>query len=110
MPPEDRELTAGDPVAALLNWINRAALASVAWHPGELADAERLARTVTLAWHSSLDLTDAAGGAEFLGVLAAARERFSDAARLLAAAGAARTRLQYLTPSFTTGRQAASIA
>ena len=52
----------------------------------------------------------AADGAEFLGVLAAARERFSDAAPLLAAADAARTRLHYLTPSFTAGRQAASMA
>ena len=37
-------------------------------------------------------------GIELLGVLAAARERFSDAARLLAAADATRRPLQYLTP------------
>jgi hypothetical protein len=49
MPPEPRELTTGDPVApALLNWINWAAVAIMAWHRGELADAERLARTATL--------------------------------------------------------------
>jgi hypothetical protein len=39
----------------------------------------------------------AADGVEFLGVPAAARKRFSDAARHLAAASATRTRLQYLT-------------
>jgi hypothetical protein len=52
----------------------------------------------------------AADGVEFLGVLTAARERFSDAARLLAAADAARPRLQYLTPGFTTSRQAGAHA
>jgi hypothetical protein len=64
----------------LINW---PALAIIAWHRGELASAERLGRTATLAWHRSLDLMGAADGVEFLGVLAAGRERFSDAARLL---------------------------
>ena len=47
-----------------------------------------------------------ADGIEFLGVLTAARKRFSDTARLLAAVDTARPRLQYLTPGFTTGRRA----
>jgi hypothetical protein len=41
---------------------------------------------------------DACDGIELLGVLAAARERHTDAARLLAAAGAARRPLRYLAP------------
>jgi len=66
MPPEHRELTTGDPAAAaLLNWINWAALAIVAWHRGELAGPERPARTATLARHGSLDLMGAADGVEF---------------------------------------------
>ena len=98
MPPQHRELTAGDPVAAApLNWINWAALAIMTRHRGELTDAERLARLATPAWQGSLDLMGAADGVEFLGVLAAARERFSDAAQLLAGADAARPRLQYLS-------------
>jgi DNA-binding CsgD family transcriptional regulator len=52
----------------------------------------------------------ACDGIELLGVLAAARERFSDAARLLAAAGAARRPLQYLAPGFTANRDAAALA
>jgi hypothetical protein len=60
----------------------------MAWPRGELADSERLARTATLAWYGSLDLMGAADDVEFLGVPAAARERFSDVARLLAAATA----------------------
>jgi len=48
------------------------------WHRGELAGAERLAQTATLAWHGSLNLMGAADGVEFLNVLAAARERVSD--------------------------------
>jgi DNA-binding CsgD family transcriptional regulator len=47
---------------------------------------------------------------ELLGILAAARERFSDAARLLAAANAARPPLGYLTPGFTAAREAANCA
>jgi DNA-binding CsgD family transcriptional regulator len=43
-------------------------------------------------------------------VLPADRERFSDAARLLAAADAARPRLRYLTPGFTADRRAADRA
>jgi hypothetical protein len=43
---------------------------------------------------------DAADGIKFLGVLAVDRERFSDTARLLATAAAARTRLYCLTPGF----------
>jgi DNA-binding CsgD family transcriptional regulator len=53
---------------------------------------------------------DAADGIELLGVLACARERRGDAARLLAAADAARPRLGYLTPGFTADRQAAARA
>jgi hypothetical protein len=48
---------------------------------------------------------DACDGIEFLGVLGAARERHTDAARLLAAADAAL--LYYLTPGFTANRSAA---
>ena len=84
--------------------------AIMAWHRGELADAERLARTATLHWQSCCDRMGAADGVEFLGVLAAARERFTDAARLLAAANAARPRLGYLTPGFTAARPAAARA
>jgi hypothetical protein len=63
MPAEHGELTAGDPAAAtLLNLINWPALAIIAWHRGELASAERLGRTATLAWHRSLDLMGAADG------------------------------------------------
>jgi len=81
--------------------------AIVAWHRGEFTDAERLARTATLNWQSCYDRMGAADGIELLGVLAATRERFNDAARLLAAAQAARPRLCYLTPGFTADRQAA---
>ena len=77
---------------------------------GEFPDAERLARTATLQWHRCRDLMDAADGVEFLGVLAADRERFTDAARLLAAADAARTRLYCLTPGFTAAPGAAGRA
>jgi len=50
----------------------------------------------------------ACDGLEFLGVLAAARERFPDAARLLAAADAARPPL--LAPGLTANRDAAARA
>ena len=53
---------------------------------------------------------DACDGIELLGVLAAARERFPDAARLLAAADAARRPLRYLAPGFTANRGAAARA
>ena len=53
---------------------------------------------------------DACDGIELLGVLAAARERFTDAARLVAAADAARRPLQYLAPGFTANRDAAAHA
>jgi DNA-binding CsgD family transcriptional regulator len=53
---------------------------------------------------------DACDGIELLGVLAAARERFTDAARLLAAAAAARPPLGYLAPGFTANRGAAEHA
>jgi len=53
---------------------------------------------------------DACDGIELLGVLAAARERFADAARLLAAADTARQSLRYLAPWFTANRQAAARA
>ena len=56
------------------------------------------------------DRIDACDGIELLGVLAAARERYADAARLLAAADAARRPLRYLAPGFTANRGAAARA
>jgi predicted ATPase/DNA-binding CsgD family transcriptional regulator len=82
----------------------------MAWHRGELAGAEHLAREATMQWHRCCDRMDTCDGIELLGVLAAARERFSDAARLLAAADAARRPLQYLAPGFTANRDAAAVA
>ena len=82
----------------------------MAWHRGELADAEHLVREATVQWHRGSDRMDACDGIELLGVLAAARERFPDAARLLAAADAARRPLQYLAPGFTANRGAAARA
>jgi DNA-binding CsgD family transcriptional regulator len=82
----------------------------MAWHRGELADAERLIRTATRQWHHCSDRMDASDGIELLGALAAARERYGDAARLLAAADAARPRLGYLTPGFAADRRAAARA
>jgi predicted ATPase/DNA-binding CsgD family transcriptional regulator len=82
----------------------------LAWHRGELADAEHLVREATVQWHRGGDRMDACDGIELLGVLAAARERFTDAARLLAAADAARRPLQYLAPGFTANRAAAARA
>jgi hypothetical protein len=82
----------------------------MAWHRGELAAAEHLVREATAAWHHGGDRMGACDGIELLGVLAAARERFSDAARLLAAAEAARPPLLYLTPGFTANRDAAARA
>ena len=73
----------------------------MAWHRGELADAERLVREATVQWHNCGDRMDASDGIEFLGAIAAARERYTDAARLLAAANAARRLLLCLTPGFT---------
>ena len=82
----------------------------MAWHRGELAAAEHLAREATVQWHHGSDRMPASDGIELLGVLAAARERFTDAARLLAAADAARQPLKYLTPGFTANRDAAASA
>ena len=82
----------------------------MAWHRGELPGAEHLVREATVQWHRCGDRMDACDGIELLGVLAAARERFSDAARLLAAADTARRPLQYLTPGFTANRTAAAHA
>ena len=82
----------------------------MAWHRGELAAAEHLVREATVQWHRGCDRMDACDGIELLGVLAAARERFTDAARLLAAADAARRPLQYLAPGFTANRDAAARA
>ena len=82
----------------------------MAWHRGELADAEHLVREATVQWHRCSDRMDACDGIELLGVLAAARDRHSDAARLLAAADAARRPLQYLAPGFTANRSAAARA
>ena len=61
----------------------------MAWHRGELAGAERLVREATVQWHRCSDRMDACEGIGLFGVLAAARERLTDAARLLAAADAA---------------------
>jgi hypothetical protein len=82
----------------------------LAWHRGELANAEHLVREATVQWHRGHDRMDACDGIELLGMLAAARERFPDAARLLAAAGAARRPLQYLAPGFAADRGAAARA
>ena len=82
----------------------------MAWHRGELAAAEHLVREATVQWHRGSDRMAACDGIELLGVLAAARERFPDAARLLAAADAARRPLQYLAPGFTANPQAAARA
>ncbi len=82
----------------------------MAWHRGELADAEHLVREATVQWHRGRDRMAVCDGIELLGVLAAVRERFPDAARLLAAAEAARRPLRYLAPGFTANRQAAARA
>ncbi len=79
----------------------------MAWHRGELAAAEHLVREATVQWHRCSDRIDACDGIQFLGMLAAARERFLDAARLLAAADRARQPLRYLAPGFTAARSAA---
>ena len=63
-----------------------------------------------MQWRQGSDQMDACDGIELLGVLAAARERFADAARLLAAADVARRPLQYLAPGFTANRDAAARA
>ena len=76
----------------------------MAWHRGDLAGAEHLAREATVQWHRGSQRMGACDGIELLGVLAAARERFADAARLLAAADAARRPLLYLAPGFTANR------
>jgi hypothetical protein len=81
-----------------------------AWHRGELAAAEHLIREATVQWHHGSDRMAAADGIELLGVLAAARERHADAARLLGAAAAARGPLRYLAPGFTADRAAAAAA
>jgi hypothetical protein len=82
----------------------------MAWHRGELAAAEHLVREATVQWHRGSDRMDACDGIELLGVLAATRERHADAARLLAAADAARRLLRYLTPGFAAARDAAARA
>jgi predicted ATPase/DNA-binding CsgD family transcriptional regulator len=82
----------------------------MAWHRGELADAEHLVREAVGQWHRGSDRMAACDGIELLGVLAADRERFPDAARLLAAADAARRSLQYLAPGFTADRATAARA
>jgi DNA-binding CsgD family transcriptional regulator len=82
----------------------------IAWHRGELAAAEHLVREATVQWHRGCDRMGACDGIELLGVLAAARERYTDAARLLAAADAARRPLRYLAPGFTANRGAAAHA
>jgi DNA-binding CsgD family transcriptional regulator len=79
----------------------------MAWHRGQLAASEGMVREATVQWHHCGDRMDACDGIELLGVLAAARERYSDAARLLAAADTARRSLWYLAPGFTANRDAA---
>jgi len=71
---------------------------------------EHLVREATVQWHRCDDRMDACDGIELLGVLAAARERHADAARLLAAADAARPLLRYLAPGFAAVRGAAARA
>ena len=86
------------------------------WLPGiagERANGRSAESEVGLCWAAGR--TGAVRLVEVIGPLAearlaAARERFSDAARLLAAADAARRPLQYLTPGFTANRQAAARA
>ena len=73
----------------------------MAWHRGELAGAEHLAREATVQWHRCGDRMAASDGIELLGVLAAARERFPDAAR---------RPLRYLAPGFTANRATAARA
>jgi len=80
----------------------------MAWHRGELVDAEYLVREATVQWHRCGNRMGACDGIELLGVLAAARERFTDTARLLAATDPARQPLRYLTPGFTANRGAAA--
>jgi len=82
----------------------------LAWHRGELADADHLVREATVQWHQRGARIDACDGIELLGVLAVARERYPAAARLLAAADAARQPLGYLAPGFTANRAAAARA
>src|SRR5271165_7278686 len=82
----------------------------MAWHRGELPAAEHLVREATVQWHRGSNRMDACDGIELLGVLAAARDRYPDAARLLAAADAARQPLRYLAPGFTANRGAAARA
>ena len=53
-----------------------------------------MVREATVQWRRCYDRIGACDGIELLGVLATARERFSGAARLLGAAGAARQPLQ----------------
>jgi len=84
--------------------------AVMAWHQGKLADAEHLAREATMQWQQCGDRMDTCDGIELLGVLAATRERYPDAARLLAAADAARRPLGYLAPGYTANREAAARA
>jgi hypothetical protein len=82
----------------------------MAWHRGEPAAAEHLIREATVQWHHGGDRMAACDGIELPGVLAAARERHADAARLLAAADAARRLPRYLAPGFTAARGAAARA
>ena len=82
----------------------------MAWHRGELADAEHQVRQAAVHWHRGGSQMGACDGIELLGVLAAARERYPDAVRLLAAAEAARRPLRYLAPGFTANRGAADHA
>jgi len=48
--------------------------AVMAWHRGEFAEAERMAREATVQWHRCRNRMGACDGIEFLGVLAAAAQ------------------------------------
>jgi predicted ATPase/DNA-binding CsgD family transcriptional regulator len=100
----------GERCQAIIAAALRYAEGVMAWHRGELAAAEHLVREAIVQWHRGGDRMDACDGIELLGVLAVARERFPDAARLLAAAAAARGPLLYLAPGFTANRGGAAHA
>jgi predicted ATPase/DNA-binding CsgD family transcriptional regulator len=106
---EARALLGGRRQAITLATLGHAE-AILAWHRGELARAEHLARTAVLDWYQGRDMIDVCDGLELLGVLAAARGRPADAGRLLAVAAQARPGLGYLTPGFATDRRAAARA
>jgi hypothetical protein len=70
----------GDRRQAITGAALRYAEGVMAWHRGELADAEHIVREATVQWRHGCDRMAASDGIELLGVVAAARERFLDAA------------------------------